>query len=107
MTFPYIPAQRGAAKASVSWRSRAACGGADPRLFFPVGTTGWGAFTRPDAVAQTDIVVKADNARAVCARCQVRSECLAWALATGCRDGVWGGRLLRSVPRGPGGPGHY
>lgn len=31
-------------------------------------------------------------AKAVCARCLVRDECLDDALASGARDGVWGGR---------------
>jgi WhiB family redox-sensing transcriptional regulator len=50
----------------------------DPELFFPVGTTG-------PAMAQ------AEAAKAVCATCPVRPECLEWALATGQDSGVWGG----------------
>jgi len=60
------------------WRHDAACRTEDPELFFPVGTSG-------PAVRQTA------RAKAVCQRCTVRSECLAWALASGQSTGVWGG----------------
>lgn len=59
------------------WRS-AACREADPELFFPVATQGPGA----DEVAK---------AKAVCAGCGVRRECLQYALATRQLHGVWGG----------------
>ena len=62
----------------MEWIERASCLDQDPDLFFPVGTTG-------PAVEQTA------RAKAVCRRCSVRRECLAWALDT-CQDaGVWGG----------------
>jgi WhiB family transcriptional regulator, redox-sensing transcriptional regulator len=32
-----------------------------------------------------------EPAKVVCARCLVRAECLAYALALGIREGVWGG----------------
>jgi WhiB family redox-sensing transcriptional regulator len=60
------------------WGSRAACRSADPELFFPVSETG------PSA---TQIA----KAKTVCARCEVRGECLAFALATWEQHGVWGG----------------
>lgn len=61
------------------WLHRAACRGTvDPDLFFPEGTTG-------PAQDQTD------EAKAVCRPCEVRLECLAWAVKTGERIGVWGG----------------
>ena len=62
----------------MDWRHRAACRDEDPELFFPVGTTG-------PALAQTA------EAKAVCFRCPVVSECLTFALATGQDAGVWGG----------------
>jgi WhiB family transcriptional regulator, redox-sensing transcriptional regulator len=70
------------------WWSRAACTSADPDLFFPISRSGL-------AVAQVH------RAKAVCAACQVRADCLRYALATGPLHGVWGGmteeerRLLR------------
>jgi WhiB family redox-sensing transcriptional regulator len=60
------------------WRDRAARDGEDSELFFPVGTGG-------RALEQLA------EATAVCHRCPVAGECLAWALDTGQRYGVWGG----------------
>ncbi|MCW5250218.1 MULTISPECIES: WhiB family transcriptional regulator [unclassified Streptomyces] len=61
-----------------NWRQHAACRTEDPDLFFPIGTTG-------PALVQTE------RAKAVCARCAVREECLRWALGTERTLGVWGG----------------
>ena len=60
------------------WRSAAACRIADPDLFFPVSSSG-------PALEQVA------EAKEVCARCQVRPECLAFALRTHQVHGVWGG----------------
>jgi WhiB family redox-sensing transcriptional regulator len=62
----------------VEWVHQARCKDEDPELFFPVGTAG-------PALAQIDA------AKAVCSRCEVRSECLEWAMTTGQDAGVWGG----------------
>jgi WhiB family redox-sensing transcriptional regulator len=68
--------------------SRAACSTADPELFFPISASG-------PAVRQVA------RAKAICAHCQIRRECLDYALDTGSVMGVWGGttenerRLLR------------
>lgn len=79
MVVTQLPAQRAALKAERRdwWRS-AACQEADPELFFPVASQGPGA----DEIAR---------AKAVCAGCQVRRECLQYALATRQLYGVWGG----------------
>lgn len=61
------------------WRDAAACRTADPELFFPRGE---GA---PNAA-------QIEGAKAVCSRCPVREECLAWAMKSGQLDGVWGGK---------------
>ena len=50
-----------------------ACWGADPDLFFPLPRE------------------SADPAKAICAACAVRAECLARARARGEQFGVWGG----------------
>jgi WhiB family transcriptional regulator, redox-sensing transcriptional regulator len=60
------------------WREDAACQSADPELFFPVSSTG----------PSRD---QAERAKAVCAVCPVRRECLQFALATQQAHGVWGG----------------
>jgi WhiB family transcriptional regulator, redox-sensing transcriptional regulator len=62
----------------MNWRHRAACRTNDPELFFPLGTSG----PALDQLAE---------AKSVCHRCPVVSECLAWALVTGQDFGVWGG----------------
>ncbi|WP_236706559.1 WhiB family transcriptional regulator, partial [Frankia sp. ACN1ag] len=54
------------------------CRDEDPELFFPIGTTG---------PAERQV----EEAKAVCARCAVTADCLAWALDTGQDSGVWGG----------------
>jgi WhiB family transcriptional regulator, redox-sensing transcriptional regulator len=79
MVLTQLPAQRAALEAGRRdwWRS-AACREADPELFFPVAPEGPGA----DEIAR---------AKAVCAGCRVRRECLQYALATRQLHGVWGG----------------
>jgi WhiB family transcriptional regulator, redox-sensing transcriptional regulator len=69
-----------------SWRSLAACRSADPDLFFPISLSG-------TSLAQ------AAEAKAVCAGCRVRRECLAFALRTHQVHGVWGARADKSVTR--------
>jgi WhiB family redox-sensing transcriptional regulator len=60
------------------WRQAAACRDQDPELFFPLTEMGPGA----RQVAQ---------AKAVCAHCPVRAECLGYALAGGLDHGIFGG----------------
>lgn len=60
------------------WLRDAACAGADPELFFPVGDS--------DPAAE-----QVERAKAVCHSCPVESRCLEWALNTGRTSGVWGG----------------
>jgi WhiB family transcriptional regulator, redox-sensing transcriptional regulator len=77
-----------AADHRAEWWSLAACQQADPDIFFPVSGTG---------PSRAQLM----GAKAVCARCPVRSDCLRYALAAGPVQGVWGGtseeerRLLR------------
>ncbi|MBB4682684.1 WhiB family transcriptional regulator [Amycolatopsis jiangsuensis] len=63
---------------TTSWLARAACQDEDPELFFPISDVGPGA----RQVAQ---------AKAVCARCPVRQECLSYALDNGLANGIFGG----------------
>lgn len=69
-----------AADGHMTWLHGAACRDIDPETFYPVGVTG-------PALDQID------EAKAVCARCPVRSSCLEWALTSGADMGygVWGG----------------
>ena len=64
--------------AGADWRSRAACRFIDPDLFFPISDSGRG-------LEQTA------KAKAVCAGCAVRRECLAFAVRARERHGIWGG----------------
>ena len=56
-----------------TWRLRANCRGLDPDLFHP------------------EQGESADQAKAVCRGCVVRSECLDYAIANSERSGIWGG----------------
>ena len=70
--------------------SRGACREADPELFFPIA-----AGTGPAAR-------QAEAAKAVCALCAVRANCLSYALEA-MTEGIWGGTTWdeRSAARGP------
>lgn len=57
------------------WTGTAACAEVDPETFFPLAEDSAGA----------------EAAKRVCARCEVRQQCLAYALGTGMPSGVWGG----------------
>lgn len=62
-----------AAEEPEDWRDFALCAQADPDAFFPDS----GGSTR--------------NAKKVCRMCDVRAECLQYALHHNIRDGIWGG----------------
>src|ERR1700709_559642 len=62
----------------MDWRHRAVCRDEDPELFFPIGNTG-------------PALMQSEEAKAVCRRWPVMSECLSWALESGQDAGVWGG----------------
>lgn len=73
------------------WRQYAACQDADDAdLWFPVGTS---TFARRQEA----------QAKAVCGRCPVQTECLSWALDSGQGTGIWGG-LSEAERRGLGRP---
>lgn len=63
------------------WQERANCLGVDPDLFFPER----GASTR--------------EAKGVCGGCEVRLECLEYALCNGEKFGIWGGLSERERRR--------
>jgi WhiB family redox-sensing transcriptional regulator len=60
------------------WRSAAACRSADPDLFFPISDSG-------------PAREQAAKAKAICATCRVRRECLVFAVGTEQAYGIWGG----------------
>jgi WhiB family transcriptional regulator, redox-sensing transcriptional regulator len=67
-----------AATILTDWWSVAACRSRDPELFFPISSSG---------PAREQI----KRAKAGCAGCQVRPECLDFALRAHVTEGVWGG----------------
>ncbi len=92
-----MPVSAAVRAASAGWASRGACQDSDPDLFFPITTSG----PALQQIAQ---------AKAVCARCPVRIDCLNYALETGQDAGVWGGtsekerREIRSARTAAGSP---
>lgn len=60
-----------------TWRTRARCRTVDPETFFPLPTE------------------PSDMALALCFGCDVRDQCLAFALNAGANDGVWGATTPR------------
>jgi WhiB family transcriptional regulator, redox-sensing transcriptional regulator len=63
---------------AAEWRAAGACLTADPDLFFPISTGGVG-------------VKQVARAQQICAGCQVRQECLDFAMRSGEMHGIWGG----------------
>jgi len=63
------------------WRSKAACQGLDPEIFYPLDEE------------------DTDEAKTVCATCQVRESCLEHALGYREKEGVWGGASERERRR--------
>jgi WhiB family redox-sensing transcriptional regulator len=64
-----------------AWNERALCAQTDPEAFFPEK----GGSTR--------------EAKKICTGCEVRSECLSYALANDERFGIWGGLSERERRR--------
>jgi WhiB family redox-sensing transcriptional regulator len=63
----------GVDEGQLSWQADALCAQTDPESFFPEK----GGSTR--------------DAKKICSSCEVRSECLEYALANDERFGIWGG----------------
>jgi WhiB family redox-sensing transcriptional regulator len=63
------------------WRPEAACRGLDPELFF----------SSDEIVNRQERLEREAEAKAVCTRCTVRTDCLTYALDAGERYGIWGG----------------
>jgi WhiB family transcriptional regulator, redox-sensing transcriptional regulator len=65
------------------WRSKAACQGLDPHIFYPA----------------SDEEEDAAPAKAVCDACPVREPCLEHALGYREKEGIWGGATERERRR--------
>ncbi len=70
-----VPVEQDTLETIDGWRHRAACRSVDPDLFF----------------APREDLETIAKAKAICAGCDVREECLLYALETKQSDGVWGG----------------
>jgi WhiB family transcriptional regulator, redox-sensing transcriptional regulator len=64
----------------MSWQDRAACRGADALLFFG-----------PDGEPRREREIREAKAKAICAACPVRAQCLNYALGNSIKHGIWGG----------------
>lgn len=64
--------------AGTDWSSSAACGSAEPDLFFPVS-------------ASASNLTQVTEAKALCGICLIRRECLDFAVRTRQMHGIWGG----------------
>jgi WhiB family transcriptional regulator, redox-sensing transcriptional regulator len=69
-----------------NWRAAGACLRADPDLFFPISTAG-------------RAVIQIAQAKAVCAHCPVRRQCLEFAQAHEPVYGIWGGTTFEERQR--------
>lgn len=67
-----------------TWFTRARCRDVDRRLFF-----------EPEGESAKPRARRVRQAKAVCAECPVRRECLLFALATPEHYGIWGGLTAR------------
>lgn len=68
------------------WRDRGACASQPTSLFFP----------------ERGAMAPVNEAKAICAGCPVKAECLEWALTLPEEAGIWGGtsaRERRAMPR--------
>jgi WhiB family redox-sensing transcriptional regulator len=63
------------------WRSSGLCAATDPDLWFAVGA------------------VEHREAKSICRRCPVRSQCLAYAMEAPVDHGIWGGMTERERRR--------
>lgn len=72
-------------KADLSWQESALCAQTDPDVHFPA------------------VGGSARDAKKTCLACEVRPDCLAYALSTDQRHGIWGGlgqqELRKTVAR--------
>mgnify|MGYP002737197095 FL=1 len=76
-----LPLTTAEAAEAMEWQERALCAQTDPEAFFPEK----GGSTR--------------EAKRVCLSCEVRGECLEYALANDERFGIWGGLSERERRR--------
>jgi WhiB family redox-sensing transcriptional regulator len=82
VTLAETVAWRGRPALDFTWMAQAACGPDDGHMFMGSGLTSSAAVRR---------------AKRICQDCPVWAACLEYAVATGQREGVWGGRSARQL----------
>jgi len=70
-----------AQQSPTAWQAKAACRGPQAAVFFPP----------PQFERKADRLERERRAKAICAECAVRSECLDYAVAINEPHGIWGG----------------
>ena len=75
--------------APMPWTEQALCAQTDPDLWWP---------EKPGAGYVTIDGDRMSHAKAICRRCQVQPECLAWALEHH-EEGIWGGTTANERAR--------
>lgn len=70
-----------AQQSPTGWQAKAACRGPQAAVFFPP----------PQFERKADRLERERRAKAICAECVVRSECLDYALQINEPHGIWGG----------------
>ncbi len=70
-------------KGDLTWMKYGACNGVDPNVFFPELKAGRGNKQINEPSVQ--------KALSFCKVCEVRPECLNYALTNHIKDGIWGG----------------
>lgn len=70
-----------AQQSPVAWQAKAACRGPQSAVFFPP----------PQFERKADRLERERRAKAICAECAVRSECLQYSIEINEPHGIWGG----------------
>jgi len=71
------------------WRDEGNCRDEDPELFFPITRVTSG--DEDDLIVETEPPYPVPRAKAICERCTVAADCLAYALQNGVPFGTFGG----------------
>lgn len=75
------------------WVEHAQCAGTDTKIFFQLDAPGKGGRSSVTTVQATALAVS------ICNACEVREECLEYALDTNQLFGIWGGKTAKERGR--------
>ena len=82
----------------MSWRDLAACQGMDTEIFFTIETIG-GPRKGRGSLGEKE---RMEAAKKICLPCEVREQCLDYAIDTGVEFGVFGGMTPKERGKYPG-----